>query len=143
MAGVNEDFYFGDDMEAILSAIDDNLLEENEEFTSEITAVIEEVGDHQPALGFPCDSCDKVCKTQRGLTRHKNTKHRTANIEIVDNERDESIAEKRLHPMYFKKYVEQSALKLSVDECYSEDTRKVFVDYKISYDDARFTYEYG
>ena len=33
-------------------------------------------------------------------------------------------------------------MKLTVDECYSEDTRKVFVEYKISYDDARFTYEY-
>ena len=54
-------------LEAILSAIDDNILEENEEFTSEINTV-------------SCDLCDKVCKTQRGLTRHRNSKHKTARL---------------------------------------------------------------
>ena len=144
MAAVKEDYFFGDDLEAILSAIDDNILDENEEFTSEINAVVEEIGDHPPSSGFSCDLCDKVCKTQRGLTRHRNSKHKTANVEgYLDQDHfDEFIAENRLHPFHFKKYIEESASKLSVDECYSEDTRKEFVDFKISLDDARFTYEH-
>ena len=51
MAAVKEDYFFGDDLEAILSAIDDNILDENEEFTSEINAVVEEIGDHPPSSG--------------------------------------------------------------------------------------------
>ena len=34
--------YYGDDLEAILSAIKDNLLDENEEFTSELNGDVEE-----------------------------------------------------------------------------------------------------
>ena len=83
MATAKEDYYFGDDLEAILSAIDDDILDENEKFTSEINAVVEDVGDHPPSSGFSCDLCDKVCKTQRGLTTHRNSKHKTANVERV------------------------------------------------------------
>ena len=85
MAAAKEDYYFGDDLEAILSAIDDNILDENEKFTSEINAVVEDVGDHPPSSGFSCDLCDKVCKTQRGLTTHRNSKHKTANVEWGTN----------------------------------------------------------
>ena len=38
MAAVKEDSRFGDDLEAIFSAIEDNLLNENEEFTTELNA---------------------------------------------------------------------------------------------------------
>ena len=72
--------YFGDGLEAILSAIDDNILDENEKFTSEINAVVEDVGVHLPSSGFSCDLCDKVCKTQRGLTTHRNSKYKTAKV---------------------------------------------------------------
>ena len=79
IAAAKEDFYFGDDLEAILSAVKDNLLDENEEFTSGLNAFVGEVGVHPQSVGFSCDICDKVCKTLRGLTRHRNSKHSTAN----------------------------------------------------------------
>ena len=137
MAAAQEDYYFGDDLvEAILSAIDDNILDENEKFTSEINAVVEDVGDHPPSSGFSCDLCDKVCKTQRGLTTHRNSKHKTANVEGVlmqypppppphniflynpNPTYTVSVhvytcipniinAENRLHPFHFKKYIEE------------------------------------
>ena len=44
MAAPEEECYFDDDLEAILSAIKDNLLDENEEFTSELNADVEQVG---------------------------------------------------------------------------------------------------
>ena len=68
MAAPEEECYFGDD-----------LLDENEEFTSELNADVEEVGVHPQSTSFSCDICEKVCKTQRGLTRHRNPKHCTHN----------------------------------------------------------------
>ena len=128
-----EDYYFGDDLETILSAIDDNILDENEKFTSEINAVVEDVGDHTPSSGFSCDLCDKVCKTQRELTTHRNSKHKTVNVEwgtyavyppppthhffnITLTLHIQFLymyihvyinAENRLHPFHFKKYIEE------------------------------------
>ena len=67
MVAAKEDSYFDDNLEAILSAVKDNLLDENEEFTSELNADVEEVGVHPQSVGFSCDICDKVCKTLRGL----------------------------------------------------------------------------
>ena len=55
MAAAKEDCYFGDDLKAILSAVKDNLLDENEEFTSELNAVVEEIGIHPQSVVFSCD----------------------------------------------------------------------------------------
>ena len=63
MAGM-EDFYSGEDFDAILVAIEDNLLEENKEF-SPVDLLVEEVEHHQ-------------FKTSRGLTRHKDAIHKEA-----------------------------------------------------------------
>ena len=65
--GGMEDFYSEEDFDAILAAIEDNLLEENKEF-SPVDLLVEEVEHHHPATVFSCDECDKVCKTSRGLT---------------------------------------------------------------------------
>ena len=58
MAAAKEDSYVGDDLEAILSAVKDNLLDENED-----------AGVRPQSVGFSCDICDKVCKILRGLTK--------------------------------------------------------------------------
>ena len=70
-----EDFYSEEDFDAILAAIEDNLLEENKEF-SPVDLLVEKVEHHHPATEFSCDECDKVCKTSRGLTRHKDAIHK-------------------------------------------------------------------
>ena len=44
-------------------------LEEDEEFLQEVERVIKEVEAAVPK-SFKCQSCDKVCKTKQGLTRH-------------------------------------------------------------------------
>ena len=129
MAAPEEECYFGDDFEAILYAIKDNLLYENEEFTSELNAEVEEVGVHPQSTMFSCDICEKVCKTHRGLTRHRNSKHCTNNN--AEGDAYKSYFEEKLHPIYYKQYIEESALKLSVDECYSEKNREEFSTYKI------------
>ena len=54
----------------------------------------------------------------------------------------EKSPEALLHPLYFKKYINVSAIKLSQDQCYSEKTRKEFDGYEVSLDDANETYQY-
>ena len=54
MAAFQEDFIFGDDLEAILAAIEDNLLENDTGFTGELTTVTEEIGESEETAG----SCD-------------------------------------------------------------------------------------
>ena len=80
MATSSEDYFMGDDLDAILDLIEEDIPEENEEFFSEVNAVIDELS--QPTLvnGFPCEFCDKVCKSKRGLSRHESAKHPQENI---------------------------------------------------------------
>ena len=74
MAG-KVDFYSGETLEAILAAMEDNLFEQDEDITAQIDEVVEAMEENQPVCRFSCDQCDKICKTQRGLRRHKSTKH--------------------------------------------------------------------
>ena len=45
MAALHEDFLFGDDLDAVLAAVEDNLLEEDAGFTLELDNVTEEIGE--------------------------------------------------------------------------------------------------
>ena len=50
------------------------VLEEDEgDIETDFVEVLSEIGGENQ---FPCDSCDKVCKSKGGLTRHVNSKHR-------------------------------------------------------------------
>lgn len=146
-----EDFVAGDDLDAIFNVIEEDLLFENHEFITEMDDMVGEIAEVQPASGFTCDRCPKICKTKRGLTRHANAKHR--NTETYSSSFFSSssstttaaksiTAEALLHPLYFKQYVQKSATKLASDECYSEKTRKEFINYQVTLDDANFTYQY-
>ena len=46
------------------------------DFERELDFLVEEVTQVEE---FPCDKCTKVCKSQRGLTRHKNSQHAVNN----------------------------------------------------------------
>ena len=137
-----EDLYSAEDFDAILAAIEDNLLEENKEFSSPVDLLVEEVEHHHPATEFSCDECDKVCKTTRGLTRHKDAIHKEAVCGPSVSGKLLVTPESLLHPLYFKKYVNQSAAKLAIDECYSERLRKEFGVYSIGSDDADVSYQF-
>ena len=66
MAGM-EDFYSGEDFDAILSAIEDNILEDDELCAVPVNEVVEEVSVGVNVEEFACDQCEKTCKTKRGL----------------------------------------------------------------------------
>ena len=69
MAG-KEDFYSAENLESILAAMEDNLFEQNEDFSVQIGEVVGELGENQHACSLSCDQCDKICKTQRGFIWH-------------------------------------------------------------------------
>ena len=118
MAGQEEDFFSGEDFDAILAAIEDNTLVESEEINAELCRVVNEIEEEPSDISFKCEKCCKVCKSKQGLSRHKNSKHRDEGEEEV---KEEGIAEDRLHPLHFKKYINNCANQLSSDCCYSDE----------------------
>ena len=74
MAG--EDFYAGENLEAILAAIDEDILDKDGEFNAEINSLRVNIEEVPSQSGFKCDTCEKVCKSKQGLSRHQNAKHR-------------------------------------------------------------------
>lgn len=103
--------------------------------------LLEEVDSALPAEGFLCEQCGKVCKTKRGLTRHKNATHVQKDVEVAPKRK---TPEQILHPLTFKNFIEASCNKLASDECYSDKLRTELSNYKVdlSEDDATSSYQH-
>ena len=80
--------------------------------------------------------CECVCKSNQGLSRHKNVKHRETQPEEVPVSSKGLSAEDRLHPP--RGYINDCAKQPTSDGCYSE----IFSSYYCSFDDANFTYQF-
>ena len=80
---------------------------------------------------FKCDFCDKVCISKRGLTRHVNCKHKPKQSQQLDKATcsKSKRPEEKMHPLLFKNFLEVSAKKLSLDECYPSDIMDEFKAY--------------
>ena len=128
MAGANEDFLIGDDFDAVSALIDDDFLENDRELNQQVNGVVSEIGNHDTKQVFKCETCQKVCVSQRGLTRHQNSKH-NCSASATDIKNKSSIPQSTCNVLYFKKYVEISVKKLAVDECYPEDITSEFQKY--------------
>ena len=144
MAAIGEDFLVGDDLDLILAMLEEDIPIDNEDFVAEVDSFVGEVIEASPDAEFSCEQCSKVCKTKRGLTRHKSTKHvqTDAGTTRPTSNPIGKTPEEMLHPLYFKKYVNLSASKLSSDGCYSEKTCKEFEGYEVSLDDANESYRF-
>ena len=96
-----EDFYTGEDLEAILEAIDKEIWDKDVEFTGEIDVLIWEIEEKPSKTGFKCEKCEKLCKFKQGLLQHQNSKHRK-----VQSEQEEggtsTAAQNRLNPACLK-----------------------------------------
>ena len=117
MASLGDEFLCGDDLDVILSLIDEDVLE-NDQTLKTITYKESSKIPIEKQV-FSCDTCDKVCLSKRGLSRHKNSKHSSTS---------DKSADERLQPLQLKNFINQCVKKLSVDECYPESTRKEFLD---------------
>ena len=63
MAG--EDFYAGEDSEAILAAIDEDVWDKDDEFNAELNSLLVNIEEEPSQSGFKCDMCEKVCKSKQ------------------------------------------------------------------------------
>lgn len=117
MATFDEDFLFGDDLDAVLSLITDDVLTNEPELTSDVSTMIADAS--ILSSSFQCPSCEKVCKTKGGLTRHQRTMHK---VDGGNPKTPEDI----LHPLVMKQILMESVLCISTDECYDEEIRNEF-----------------
>ena len=71
--------------EIALSFIDENEAAVEEEIADAVSEISGE-------KNFPCESCDKICKSKGGLTRHKNAKHGNRSTAGKDNVSSSNIS---------------------------------------------------
>ena len=134
----SEDYFVGEDSDALFVVIDEDFLQSDLDFISEVDQVVHEVNNDQ-IVSFTCEECGKVCKTKRGMCRHKNIKH--ACEDTVSNRKEERSAESLCHPLYFKKFVEQCLHKLSLDECYPTEMLNEFKSLSVTLADTNYAYQ--
>ena len=80
MAARQEEFIAGKDLDDLYAILDNGFLDKDVDFEKDLAALV--IAESHEA-NFCCDECSKVCKTQRGLTRHKNTKHAPVEVVVV------------------------------------------------------------
>ena len=71
--------------EIALSFIDENKAAMEEEIADAVSEISGE-------KNFPCEICDKICKSKGGLTRHKNAKHGNRSTADKDNVSSSNIS---------------------------------------------------
>ena len=66
MATREEDFLYGDDLDVVLSLIEEDLLQEAPDFDQEIVDNISELPTVEDKRSFKCNYCPKIYVTKRG-----------------------------------------------------------------------------
>ena len=135
MAGIGEDFVCGEDLDAILAAIDSDCFNSEVNFSAEMDALIDNIS-LELKNTFECDFCVKVCTSKRGHTRHINAKHGELMKDQSTSVKKSKTAEEKIHPLIFKKCLQECVTKLSIDECYPEEIMNEFKAYSFVYDDV-------
>ena len=131
MAALSEESLCGDDVDAIIAAIDGDFFLNECEFDAEINDLVKNIPLESKDNKFKCYFCDKVCISKRGLTRHVNCKHKPKQSQQLDKATcsKSKSPEEKMHPLLFKYFLEVSAKKLSLDECYPSDIMDEFKAY--------------
>ena len=77
MANMSEDYLVVDDLDDLFFLLEGGFIDEDADLNREVDDLVSEVAaDEENAEGCKCNSCDKICKSQPGLTRHKNATHK-------------------------------------------------------------------
>ena len=96
-------------LDVLLSLIEDDVLETDEELNSLILEEGHEIPIESEKPTFTCTVSTKVCSSKGGLTRHTKAKHQLVNDGAKANDNTEDI----LHPLHLKKYIHKSLGKLT------------------------------
>ena len=99
MATRQEEFITGEGLDDLYALLNNSFLDEDVDF--------EKVIEESPGANFCLYECSKVFKTQRGLTRQKNTKHSSNRCGCSVSVRSEEIIQK-------KNYIQMCCLELSM-----------------------------
>ena len=137
----NEDFLTGDDLDDLFMLIDGGILDGDQVLNQHIESIATKIASNEEnlAAGFQCNECDKVCKSQRGLTRHVNAKHLIASASNADQLlSSEKISGNKFHSLQLKVIVYKCAEKLSNDLCFPLTMRSKFSkqEFSFSVDDS-------
>ena len=73
-SGKEDDFLYGDDLDAVLAIIDADMFQNNEDMESEIVNYIKNLPSRENC-SLKCEFCPKVCLSKAGLSSHKKVKH--------------------------------------------------------------------
>ena len=122
MAARQEEFIAGKDLDDLYALLNNAFLDEDVDFEKDLAALV--IAESHEA-NFCCDECSKVCKTQRGLTRPKNTKHcssRSSGVPVSS----ETIIEKKLHADVLLRIVNECAESCLNDLCSPQESRDFF-----------------
>ena len=120
LATRQEEFVAGEDLDDLYALLDNGFLDEDVNFEKDLAALVIV---ESPEAKFCCDECSQVCKTQRGLTRHKNTKHSSSRSGCGVSVSSEEIMQKKLHPDVLLRIVNECAeicLPQECRDCYSK-----------------------
>ena len=147
MAESTGDFFTGDDLDDLFMLIDGGYLDGDVALNEQIDAIAAEVASNENDItGFPCIHCEKVCKTQRGLSRYTNVKHANV-LSTLSNETEKlSInpltpledSMKKPHPVKLRVMVKMCAENIATALCFPVSTRTKFStdNFSFLHDDA-------
>ena len=113
----------GKDLDDLYDLLDNGFLDEDVDFEKDLAALV--IVESQEA-NFCCDECSKVCKTQRGLTRHKNIKHSSSRSCSGVPVSSETIIEKKLHADVLLRIINECAESCFNDLCLPQESRGFF-----------------
>ena len=74
MTSGKDNFFYEDDLDAVLAIIDADMFDNDKDMESEIVTCIKNLPSRENCL-FKCQFCPKVCLSKRGLSRHFKAKH--------------------------------------------------------------------
>ena len=144
MAQRDGDFLAGEDLDDLYFLLEGGFLEDDADFNVEIDALVSEVAAVPSDSTYKCDQCDKICKSKRGLSRHKNTKHNDAPPALNDPTDANQLSVKSLKKFPVSKLIailKECANIVATDMCLPEETRKIFFNFSFSFQEANTLWE--
>ena len=144
MAQQDGDFLAGEELDELYFLLDNGALDDDVDFNAELNALVNEVTADPNDSMFRCNQCEKICKSQQGLTRHKNAKHPAEPNKAKQSSSisDKDEASLRKFPIARLVSILKECARIVVsDECLPEETRKLFSDFTISFQEANELWE--
>ena len=121
--------------------VEGGFLHSDEDFESDLTAVVTEGDNIKGSDVFKCEICDKKCISSRGFKRHQTIKHKK-NVITLDTNINSYSDSSVLQTEEFISIVENCADICKNDLCLPENIRNEFCNFKLSSDNTKKLWVY-